>query len=99
MKKSFEEAYFTQRWYSYDGKEIESLIGWLKGYNEKKKTNPSASYIVTIFEIEESLVASLVLMFGEYGVNPQHGWIEDIDGCVAYLDSIYRKYWGDEEDD
>lgn len=96
MEMSFEEAFFTQRWYSYDGKEIEALIQWLKGYNDK--ANPSASYIVTVFEIEEPLVASLVLMFGDYGVNPQHGWIEDIDGCIAYLESM-QEYWEDTEDD
>lgn len=98
MEMSFEEAYFTQRWYCYDGEEIKDLIKWLKDY-DNETLHPSASDITTMFEIEKPLAASLVLMFGEYGVNPQHGWIEDIDGCVAYLDSIYQKYWEDEEDD
>lgn len=97
MKKSFEEAFFIQRGYCYDGKEIKALILWLKAY-DNKKLNPSASDITAIFRIDTPLIASLVLMFGDYGINPQHGWIEDIDGCVEYLESM-RKYWEDKEND
>lgn len=97
MGMSFEEAFFTQRWYCYDGKEIKALIIWLKAY-DNKKPYPSVSDITAIFRIDTPLIASLVLMFGEYEVDPQHGWIEDIDGCVEYLESM-REYWEDAEED
>lgn len=98
MKMAFEKAYFTQLEYTYDTA-LKELIEYMKLFRAKTSVNAiSICGIFDMFDIDESLMASLVLMFGEYGVNPQHGWIEDIDGCIEYLESM-RKYWGDEEDD
>lgn len=98
MKMVFEKAYFTQLGYTYNTA-LKELIEYMKLFRAKTSANAiSICGIFDMFDIDESLMASLVLMFGDYDNNPQHGWIDDIDGCIAYLESV-QKYWEDTEDD
>ena len=32
--------------------------------------------------------AWLVVMYGDYGINPQNGWIEDLVGCLKFIDGF-----------
>lgn len=32
----------------------------------------------------------LVFRFGDYGVSPRYGWIEDFDGAVEFIDKLLK---------
>ena len=35
---------------------------------------------------ERLLWSMLVLMFGDYGTSPRTGWIDDITGCIEFIE-------------
>jgi hypothetical protein len=35
----------------------------------------------------------LVGMFGDWGTSIRSGWIEDIEGCVAFINAVCRESW------
>lgn len=41
----------------------------------------------------------LVCMFGNYGINPQNGWIEKTRECCAYLELFESMIKGESADD
>lgn len=48
---------------------------------------------------ESLLWSMLVLMFGDYGTSPSSGWIDDITGCVEFIEFfVYCDVQPKEED-
>lgn len=39
-------------------------------------------------DIKEQLWCILVLLYGSYGIAPRWGWIEDVNGAIAFLDAF-----------
>lgn len=95
---TFEKAFFTYTaWYNGEGDVIEGFIDWLKSEKaESLNGNVSIKEARRTFNEIDPLIGSLVMMFGDYGTSPRSGWIEDVDGAIAWLKGR-RKYWEDEE--
>ena len=36
-------------------------------------------------------------MFGDWGTSIRGGWIEDIEGCIKFIDAICKKSWEKDE--
>lgn len=68
----------------------------MKDREEKHFTMADIKEVLVIDYTLEALLTCLVLMFGDYGVNPEHGWVDDIDEAIAYLESM-REYWYEED--
>lgn len=92
MERSFEEAFFIHMYYCCYDEKIEALIKWMKNLEEKHFTMVDIKEVLDIDDTLEALLTCLVLMFGAYGVNPEHGWVDDVDGAIAYLESM-REHW------
>ena len=41
----------------------------------------------------------LVGMFGNWGTSIRGGWLEDLDGCIAFIDALCKEAWEHEEEE
>lgn len=87
-----------------------STACWYDGYNTfllivaedmKKCINEGAKrnymYTDTFSGSAERLLWSmLVIMFGDYGTSPRSGWVDDIEGCIEFIE--FFVYCTKEED-
>ena len=61
-------------------------IGILTAINKGEK-----SYKERFFDNDGELrlfYGWLVVMYGNYGINPQNGWIDDLVGCLEFIDGF-----------
>ena len=64
-----------------------------------KYTNYNCPFDHTEWHTEKhTIFMILVGMFGDWGTSIRGGWIEDIEGCIKFIDEICKHSWEAEED-
>ena len=100
-QEKFFEALDSIIW--YDGH-----YEWLKAMRDDmenilktgdKYVNYSAPFEPTEWHTEQhTIYMILVGMFGDWGTSIRSGWIEDIKGCIEFIDAICKSSWEEKEE-
>lgn len=95
--QDFQDAYFAYIGdYCGHDEDLDGLIDWLE--NAKYKSNDGVDCLKIGLEERErfphigDILGCLILMFGNYGVSPTYGWLEDVKGAIDFL-KYMRKNW------
>lgn len=48
---------------------------------------------------QHTIYMLLVGMFGDWGTSIRGGWIEDIRGCIEFIDAVCKESWEEEGED
>ena len=92
---------------------LESII-WYDGHDEwlkdlrddmerHLKNGGSYNYICPFDHTEwhteqHTIFMLLVGMFGDWGTSIRGGWIEDIEGCIKFIEEICKEAWEQNEE-
>jgi len=88
--KDFFDAFVS--YYSYFG--LVDDVRTVKDYIIRNREELNLGYVSIPYgfkfvdDIKEQLWCILVLLYGDYGVAPRWGWIEDIDSAVMFLKKL-----------
>lgn len=71
----------------------------MEEFSEKRKGdyyyNP---FPPTMYHSEEHTIWMLLVgMFGDWGTSIRSGWIEDIKGCIEFIDATCKRMWEEDE--
>ena len=86
------EALSNIVWYNWH-------YGWLKDLRDRLEEHPRGEFFTDLIHPDDWLtdrhiiVMILVGMFGDWGTSIRTGWIEDIDGCIKFIDDICAASW------
>ena len=77
----------------YDGHYV-----WLKELRDELSQCPMGKNYTLPDDIEwhtekHTIWMLLVGMFGDWGTSIRSGWIEDIEGCVEFIDALCKDSW------
>lgn len=80
------------------------IDGYSKALREDIERSGYPPTYKVVFSVDDSealklLYGWLVCMFGDYGVNPQNGWINKTYECCAFLELFESMIKGETEDD
>jgi hypothetical protein len=72
---------------------------WLKDLRDRLEEHRPGKFFADLihpddwFTDRHIIVMILVGMFGDWGTSMRSGWIEDIDGCIKFIDDICAASW------
>lgn len=78
----------------YDGHYI-----WLKELRDELVKQPKDEFYCSYLDVDEchtekhAIWMILVGMFGDWGTSIRSGWIEDIDGCIEFINNLCEESW------
>ena len=98
MHETFEDDFFWALWYNGFYDYAEKLVEMLEATNRLTFDHDR------LFEIgydsdnmAQMLWMILVMKFGDYGVSPRVGWIDDTDGAARFIREQIARTWVEED--
>lgn len=82
-------------WYNGHYEWLRKLRDELVQYREESYC-PMPDYIRPDTEIH-TIWMLLVGVFGDWGTSIRSGWIEDIDGCIEFINAVCKMSWEAED--
>lgn len=72
---------------------------WLRELRDELAKCPKNEFFVCRLEVDEwytdkhAIWMILVGMFGDWGTSIRSGWIEDIEGCIQFINDLCEESW------
>lgn len=71
---------------------------WLKVLRDEMEKLPKGKFFTMPRSIKwhteiHTIWMLLVGMFGDWGTSIRSGWIEDVSGCIEFIDAVCKESW------